>query len=168
MTNKDDTEIPTPDMPPEPPKLPVEPPPEPPMDTNSEKIYKTAKRLLGQHLSGDNSVLGCATTVNEIVRRATGQPIGGGASTALMYSYLITDKRFTRTVDPIAGDIVISPTGTSTLGTGQHGHVGIVANYGILSNSSETGLLTENYTKETWQQVFHVAFKFPVYYFHVI
>lgn len=138
------------------------------VETNARRVYLMAKSLIGQHLSGDNAMLGCATTVNNIVQRALGAPIGGGASTAAMYQVLKTDPRFESVTDPLAGDIVISPTGTSGWGPQQHGHCGIVMEYGICSNSSEDGTLHENYTIASWNDFFGRAFKFPVYYFRFV
>lgn len=138
------------------------------VSAHNQKVYEMAKSLLGTHLSGDNAFLGCATTVNTIVARALGTPIGGGASTLDMYHCLQTSPRFTLVSTPQAGDIVISPTGTSGFGPQQHGHVGIVLRFGIGSNSSEDGIFHENYTLETWLKVFHDAFRFPVYYYRFV
>lgn len=157
-------------MPPTPP-IPV-PVPEPVVEpvielTKREKIYQSAKKLLGQHLSADNPGLGCAITVNNIVFDALGAPVGGGASTSIMYGVLRGSKLWERVTAPMEGDIVISPTGTSTYGPDFHGHVGVVLKYGIGSNDSETGLFKENYTLPSWVTSFH-ARGFPTYYFRAV
>lgn len=135
----------------------------------SQSIYDMAKSCLGKDLCGNTNIAyGCAETVNSIVEAATGQTIGGGASTYLMYQCLIMQPaRFQNVQSPIAGDIIISPSGYSTKGVA-NGHVGIVGKFGVLSNNSTTGLLQEEYTLESWSDFFGVKEGFPIYYFHVI
>lgn len=134
--------------------------------SNSLKVYNTAKSLIGQALAPD-PVLGCAETVNIIFKQAIGVEAGGEASTQAMYTALQDTKRFTfiTRCNALPGDIIISPTG---LGKYPHGHVGIVAIYGILSNSSSDGRLHENYDIDTWTNYFERQGGFPVLFFRVI
>jgi hypothetical protein len=139
---------------------------------NSERMYNTAKSLLGQIRGADDAADGygafaCAESVNHVARVALGTSIGGGASTAAMYTVLTTSNRFQEITQPLPGDIVISPTGTSTINPAWHGHVGICGEYGILSNNSEDGVFSENYTQETWEKSF-AARGFPTFYFRVL
>ena len=142
------------------------------MTPNSTKLYNEAKALLGQSLGADNAsdgygTLACAESVNFIATRAIGTPIGGLNSTAAMYIALCDTARFTRVSSPLAGDIVISPTGMSTTNAAWHGHVGIAGEFGIMSNNSENGLWQEEYTTDSWKQSF-AARGFPTYYFRVV
>lgn len=132
---------------------------------NSLKVYLMAKQCLGQNLCEDK-MLGCAETVNAVFEAALGSPVGGGASTFLMYQVLKSSPRFKQVIAPLAGDIIISPTGTGTGGL-LNGHVGIVGIYGILSNDSYTGLLEEKYTKQTWADYYGKQGGFPILYYRV-
>lgn len=133
---------------------------------NSLKVYQTAKSLLGHRLA-NNPQLGCAESVNYIVQEALGKPVGGGASTAEMYKALLDTTRFFQldsgitSFDPLPGDIIISPTGQGN-GRLPHGHVGIIAKYGILSNNSETGLLSEHFTLESWSDLYAGYGGYPI------
>ncbi len=139
---------------------------------NSTTVYNTAKSCLEKNLCADK-VLGCAETVNAIFETALGSPIGGGASTHLMYLCLtrnpsIGPLKFIEVTDPLPGDIIISPTGYGNNAVMPNGHVGIVAKYGILSNNSENGLLQEYYTIQTWSDRYQTKGGYPVYYFRVL
>lgn len=100
--------------------------------------------------------LACAWAVNEVVRRANGKPIGGGASTAAMVKVLSKDHD---RIDPglvTAGMIVISPTKGKSIG-----HVGIVGDLAaalatttIYSNSSKRGIFTHRYTLKSWNSFY--------------
>lgn len=133
----------------------------------NQQLYDMAKSLLGQNLCGDQHELGCALTVNAIFKKAFGEEIGGGASTADMYKAIIDDNtRFQRVNIPITGSIIISPTG---MGNGKiPGHVGIVANYGILSNDSSTGLLAEEFTLKSWYNYYQEYGGIKTYYFNIL
>lgn len=142
--------------------------------TNGQKLYYTAKSLLGRVLTADNAsdgygMYGCALSVNRVAKIALGHEIGGGASTAAMYAALQDTTRFqavTVTV-PLAGDICICPTGQSNLGPNLHGHVGIVGNTWNMSNDSETATWEANYTRQGWEQSF-LARGFTTHYYRVI
>lgn len=135
---------------------------------NSKKVYATAKACLGENLSGNNPVLGCAKTVNNIFLKALGSPIGGDYSTNLMFKSLQDKTRFDviTTENALPGDVIISPTGYGN-GRMPNGHVGIVGVYGILSNNSEDGELHENYTVQTWVHIYQGVGGFPALFFRV-
>lgn len=150
--------------------------PTPPMTitqtTNGQKLYTTAKGLIGQILAADNAadgygMYGCAESVNAAALRALGHAIGGGASTAAMYTALLDTTRFQRVTQPLPGDIVICPTGQSTLGATLHGHVGITGVTWYMSNDSETAKWEANYTRAMWEQSF-AARGFTTHYFRVL
>lgn len=132
---------------------------------HSSNIYNIAKGCLGRHITEDPSVdpnFGCAEAISFILEKA-GYDLGslGIAGTAELYTWL--QNHFTPVTIPLAGDVVISPTGMAR-DSSAHGHVAIVANYGILSNSSSTGLFTENFTLDSWKADYGTA-GFPILFF---
>ncbi len=134
-----------------------------PSKPNQQVLYDVAKSCLGRDMALTQNELGCAEAVNAVHKQAFGSEIGGGLSTAAMYAELLTDARFMATDTPLPGDVIISPTGKGNPGT--HGHVGIVAKYGILSNNSLNGLWQEKYTLDSWYKFYTVKLGFPIYYF---
>ena len=143
-----------------------------PQTATAQKLYYTAKSLLGKILAADNAsdgygMFGCAESVNKVAQIALGAPIGGGASTAAMYTALQDTTRFKPILsvsEALAGDICICPTGQSTLGANLHGHVGIVGNTWNMSNDSETATWEANYTRASWEASF-AARGFTTHYF---
>lgn len=136
--------------------------------TNADKFVASTKKLLGHNLSEGTGVpyyVACAISVNRVHQDAFGFPIGGGASTADLYTALVNSKYFERVDAPESGCVVISPTGMGTKGAYPHGHVGIRGNFGICSNDSATGIFSENYDDASWLAQFHYVEGYPVFYF---
>lgn len=166
---------PTP-MPTEPAQSPQEPATEAQTPSKtSQDIYAAAKACLDTHITLDQNVpadLGCAEAVSYILKQANlggALPKLGFAGTADLYKWLLSEEQ--EGVSPIAppntpqaGDIIISPTGTSTKNA-PHGHVGIIGLHGIMSNDSNTGLWGENYTIDSWNVAYAQKLGFPVYIF---
>jgi hypothetical protein len=123
----------------------------------AQKILAEALNSIGTLKTGaipgtDAGNKACAAAVNKMIEAATGQPVGGGLSTAAMYSSLQNNSRFGLVPGGIGaalpGDIIISPTSG-----GNTGHVGIVATAGggaIISNSSSRAQVEQNYTGSSW------------------
>lgn len=149
------------------------PPEQEPANANAAKLYEQAKKLIGTDASPNDAApdnLACAETVNRIVALALGAPIGGGTSTYAMWQVLRSDsKRWTPIMgsEALPGDIIISPTGGTTNARLEHGHVGIVAKHGILSNNSENGLLCENYDIPTWKRYYSGFGLLPTLFYRV-
>lgn len=137
--------------------------------TNSEKLYQTAKASLGQVLSDGDANFGCAITVNNIAQKAWGYEIGGGASTNLMYGFLKDTTKYSVVLlaDVLAGDIIIAPTGYATDPT-EHGHVGVIGQFGILSNSSEDGEVHEQWNIPRWLAYYVQSLGFPLAIFRAL
>ncbi len=137
----------------------------------AKNIYAIAAASLGKHLTLDDSVpsdLGCAEAISFILKTAQEPIIAKGyPGTAGLYEYLHTSGHFIIVSQAQPGDVIISPTGTSTKGS-THGHVGIVGQNGVLSNDSNTGLFLEHYTLESWQAYFGDYLGFPVYFFRAL
>lgn len=146
-----------------------------PEKTKGQKLYETAKALLGQHVivldaSNQFGYLGCAQSVNAVVKKALGFEIGGGASTALMYSVLKDATKYMQVPydEALPGDIVIDATGTSVKYPQAHGHVGVMGVRWIMSNSSETGTWEANYVKEDWPKYFTNIMGFPTRVYRIL
>lgn len=119
-----------------------------------EKIYNTAVANLGQHLTLDPSVafeVGCAEAVSKVLQLAgvQGIPQRGYAGTDDLFQWLKVNKNFVQTAQPQWGGIVVSPTIGSN-----HGHCGIILKRGIASNDSSNGKFNENYSVDSWVNVF--------------
>lgn len=128
---------------------------------NGQKLYDTAASFLDKQVAPMNAadkygVLACAVTVNLLAEKAWGAQIGGGYSTAAMWEFLKDQTKFQAVAisSTLPGDLVISPTGSATNARLKNGHVGVIAKYGILSNNSETGTLTEAFDLVSWQAYF--------------
>lgn len=137
----------------------------------AKKIYSQAVLCLNQHVTLDNTVspdLGCAEAVSYVLERTgiENLPPKGYAGTAKLFAFLTGSPNFEQVdlKDAVPGDIIISPTG-SPGATMAHGHTGILARYGILSNNSYTGKFDESLNLDSWRNFFQVRGGFPVYFF---
>ena len=114
--------------------------------------------------------LACAYAVNEIVEAVTGNPVGGGLSTANMYKALQGSSRFafigSDYPNALPGDIIISPTSN-----GKTGHVGIVETRGagtIISNSSSNTAIQRNHSASSWQKYYQGTQGLAVYFYRAL
>ena len=127
-------------------------------DENRIKLYEAPRSFIGTDASPNDLApdeLGCAETVNEIIREALGEYLHADnrLSTYWLYKALRESQNFKEVFIPVSGLIVILPIGYGTRrnpdGTlaSPNGHVGIVMLDGkIASNDSRTGKFEENYT----------------------
>lgn len=149
------------------------PNPAPIMKTNAQKLYDTSVACLGTDMSPADIApdsLACAESLNGVYLKTFGQHLGTGpalTSTLALYQEMVVDKRLQKVVDPLPGDIVISPTGYSSKNS-PHGHCGIWGNFDVMSNNSDSGKWKDNYTHEAWYDVFSKELGFPVYFFRVL
>ena len=135
---------------------------------NRLKLFNTALSCLSKDMAPQEDDFGCMEALNAVFKKAFGQEIGGGLSTYRAYLILRKDARFEKTLIPLAGDIVISPTGYGN-GKLRNGHAGIVGEKEkIMSNTSANGLWQENYTLTTWKRKFKDYGGFPMDYFRVV
>lgn len=141
---------------------------------NSLKLYNSAKKLMGTIVCADNDAdghgaYGCMETMNGVFKDAFGVPIGGGASLALAFPFLEDETRFQRILlaDATYGDIIACITGQAIGDAAQHGHIGVIGKYGILSNNSEDAKLEEVWTVPKWIGVYVEALKFPLHIYRV-
>ena len=146
--------------------------------TKSQLIHTVALGSIGKDMGLDDipNAVSCAISVNNIVERATGKAIGGGASTYLMRQALKNGAfrfnpwwRFVRVSEENAqpGDILICATGT---GNGSiPGHTGIVTDgRRIISNDSRTGKMQNNYSFESWKARYVDIGGFPMEFYRLI
>lgn len=149
----------------------VAPPvPTPTPEDPNIKLYDVAKSALGKDVAKTQDELGCAEAVSGLLNRAYGDIPAGVLSTTTLYQKLAANSSYavTRTVMPLsavarAGDVIISPTGYGS-NPQDHGHVGIAARGGVMSNDSATGLFKLNYTFGEWDASFRGR-GFPVFIF---
>lgn len=140
--------------------------------TWSQKISFAALVYRGVDASPNNlapNEVGCAESVTTILNQIDPRiPVLTG--TGQLYSYLAGNSRFRRIYDPHAGCIVISPTGMRFANSDMpNGHTGIyINNTDIMSNSSATGLWTQNYNRDTWRSRYYDQGKYPVILFELI
>lgn len=137
---------------------------------NNETILAYIKEDLGKDLNDNYNEVGCAQTVNNILKACLGYVAGGGASTAKMLEVIVDDNNFievTRT-QARAGDIILSATGTGN-GTIAHGHVGFLGENGVIySNNSYKDMLDDHLTAVQWKSYFVDKGGFKVRYFRAV
>ena len=138
------------------------------LQRKSETIYQTALNHIGVDASPEDfvdDVVGCAESVTTILQKHINMPIITGTYTLL--EYMNKSGNFARVDIPMAGNIIISPTG---MGDGSmRGHVGIIGkNDVIMSNDSYSGKWMANYTIKAWRARYSGQGKMPVYFFKVI
>lgn len=110
----------------------------------------------------------CAETVNVIHTKAFGFPIGGDISTYRLYAALKNSPYFKKVLEPLEGDLIISPTGYGRIEI-MTGHVGIIGESGkVMSNRSKTGTFEENYTLKTWKETWVDKGKYPMFFYRRI
>lgn len=135
------------------------------------KIYQHAHDLLGTPVQAREHMVdpayACAETVTTILNDLfIDVPIITG--TYSLWQFLKNSKNFAQVTSPLAGDVVISPTG---LGNGKlpNGHTGIMLDSDqIASNDSDTGDFLQNYTTESWEARYIALGGYPVYHFRRI
>lgn len=133
---------------------------------NRLQIFSTVLALVGTDVTPEDIVpdeYDCSDTVCTILAKA-GFPVGNFPLTTDLFKYFTHSKEWSRVYEPYTGDVIISPTGW---GNGQlsNGHVGFVGeNSKIYSNSSATGLLTQNYTLTSWKARYVDIGGFPMLY----
>lgn len=133
-------------------------------------ILEYIKANLGKDLNNNYNELGCAQTVNNILKACLGYEAGGGPSTKAMYESLNTNQNFitVTTSEARAGDIILSPTGQGN-GNVAHGHVGFLGDNGIVySNNSAKDMLDDHITAEEWRNYFVRKGGYPVYYYRAV
>lgn len=154
------------------PPLPINSPQPMPTQTKAEQLYSTAYASIGKDMSPANiapNSLACAESLNGVFFAAFNEHLGTGAaltSTQALYQEMVQDTRLEQITSMEEGAIVISPTGYSSEGA-KHGHCGVVGKFDVMSNDSNSGLWLDNYTKETWYNVFNKQLGFPVYLFRI-
>lgn len=136
------------------------------MQTKSQRLAELAKSKLETDFTNDNIVpdeVSCAYAVTTILKEFDGvTPIIPGTNQLL--TYLETSGLFERIMEPVAGCIVMSATGTNSKPEIiPNGHTGIyLDNNLIMSNDSASGLWKQNYTRESWRNRYYYRGGYPV------
>lgn len=133
-----------------------------PGETKREAILRSAQEAadpFGSCRITGTGDLACAASVNTIVQRATGMPVGGGASTINMTRALENHPgyREVSAAEAVPGTIIMAtsiPDGNG--GILRHGHVGIVnTGGGVISNSSSNNRVMQNFSSiRSWQNYY--------------
>lgn len=141
-------------------------------ELNRLKLYTQAVSFLGIDASPLDEApddVGCADSVSRILKSIFPQSLKGSIATAELYKQLRASPDYKLVTEFRAGDIIISPTGMGKTGKIKHGHVGIIGEYEeIMSNSSATGLWTNNYTLTSWVDRYRTQGGYPIYFFRKI
>jgi len=150
------------------PPAPIPVPAPNPVPEAQQRLYDAAYSCLGKNMTspGVPTSLGCASSLNNVFKKAFGTVIGGGASTAEMFRILKADPRFREVSKPALGDIAMNASGTSTKGV-PNGHVGIWGKNSVMSNNSLTGKWDAHYTLKGWVDFFEKKEGFKTRYFRV-
>lgn len=123
-------------------------PPKPMTITNREWLYKVAYSCLDVDMAPKQDALGCSESLYYVMKKAgvPNLPKGAIVGTAEMSDWL--KKNLKEVETPLAGDIIMSPTGS---GNGLiRGHTGIVGNVNIMSNNSKTFLWDDEWNLKRW------------------
>ncbi len=135
------------------------------------KLFETAKSLLGVDASPNDIApdeLGCAETVSNVIKKA-GFPFPVIISTKELYAQFSHDEGWLEVPNPLAGDVILSPTGLGGKNGITNGHTGVVGlNDVVMSNSSATGKFEANYTLKTWKARYQDKGGYPILFFRKI
>lgn len=137
------------------------------------KLYGVALSFLGSDASPKDEApdeVGCSDTASYVIMAALGPVIKHTISTADLFNQMNKSKNFVRIKEFLPGCVIISPTVIGKQPGGlTNGHVGVVGEDNeILSNSSATGLLTQNFTVDSWVKRYREIGKYPIYVFKPI
>lgn len=142
-------------------------------ETNADRLYQVTLDSVGMDVSPSDLApdeLGCAETLSNLIKmvRPEFRIITG---TWTLWDLLRKSPDFTLVESPQSGDIIISPTGTSSKGSRAPfpGHTGIVGNRGkVYSNDSyDDGKLKQNFTLDGWRERYQERGGYPIYYFRI-
>jgi hypothetical protein len=137
---------------------------------NNKIILNYIKANLGKDLNDNFNELGCAQTVNNLLKNCLGYVAGGGASTAKMLEEIVSNPNFKEVTryEAQAGDIILSATGTGN-GKVAHGHVGFLGENGVIySNNSAKDCLDDHWTAQAWKNYYAIKGGFSVRYFRAV
>jgi hypothetical protein len=117
-----------------------------------DAITKSLGTLSSKGIEGaDNGILGCGWAFNQVLQRAGYASVGSNPMyTPSIYQALVSGADGAKEVAaPVAGQITVIITPSDSQG---HGHVGFVGTDGqtVYSNSSSTGLFSQNYSVDSW------------------
>lgn len=144
---------------------------------SSIAIYNAAKGDLGKSLVAANvdPEVGCMSSVSTLYSSVfpNHADILNTASTSLGLEAFSAHPALFKEVqatDALPGDFMICATGSSTIADTpiKNGHTGILGNEGVMSNNSDTGLWSENYTLVTWKQRYETEGGYVTRYFRAI
>lgn len=135
--------------------------------TQSKHLCDVAYAHVGEDLSPTQGVFACAQTVFTLLHLAFGDTYTTD-STKVAYDHFFVSNYYTRVLEPLPGDIAISPTDHGN-GNMANGHMGVVGKDGvILSNNSYDSKLEVNYNLVSWKARYVDVGGFPMVFFRRI
>jgi hypothetical protein len=142
----------------------------------SEKLYTTAKSLLGYNLAKGNEMLGCAQSISAVINEAFPDDRVHFVGTGEVYDWCKKSDKWEQVDKPQAGDLIVSPTTMIPSGSPlEHGHVGIVGmipsadgSVYIMSNNSLEGYFDTHTTLRKWLDYYHIYGQIPTFFFRRI
>ncbi len=140
---------------------------------NSKRLYIVAKNLLypQRDVTPDDIVpdeVACAEALSYVLKLCgvQGIPRNGIPSTIDLFKFLSSSEQFIKVETPLAGDVIISVTGT---GNGRLvGHCGIVGVVNVMNNNSETGIWVASYTLTQWEKRYKEYAGMATHYFRFL
>jgi hypothetical protein len=155
-------------------QLPMPTPAPVPVMSNSDKLYQTAKSLIGKNLAVGMEVLGCALSMSAVYNKAFPEkPTLRFANTSQWYDFMKSSKDWVKLDKPEPDCVIVSVTGQIPKGSPlSNGHIGLVGrkaspdgtNY-IMSNNSNKGYFDTHFTVKKWENYFQKYGLIPTYYF---
>lgn len=134
----------------------------------SRLLAVTTLANLGKDLSPTQNELGCVETIYTLFKLAFNDPKSSILGTPVMYADLKARTSFVEVLNPLAGDVILSVTGTGN-GNLSNGHTGIVLEGGVIaSNNSYNSKLEKNYTLKSWVDRYQKLGGMPTHYFRRI
>lgn len=142
-----------------------EPTPSPASILPRTQLHIEALKWIGKDASPLDSVpdeLACVDSLTRIISHVRPFPIYDG--TYELLQYLKMSPHWRSTLNPDAGNVIVSATGTGN--NLIRGHCGILNGDGrIMSNTSKTGKWELNYTIQSWVKRFRQQGGMAIYYF---
>lgn len=142
-------------------------------DFNRVHLFTVAESFIGVDASPADQAddnYGCADSMCGVLTKAFPRNVGfpWTVSTYTLWQSLRNSPKYIQVSNPLPGDILVSPTGTSAiLNTPiKNGHTGIVGAVGtIMSNNSLKGIWESNFTMDSWKARYVDRGGYKMYFF---
>ena len=141
----------------------------------NDKLYQTAKGLIGHNLAPGNEKLGCAISLSAIYNKAFNEHLRF-TNTTQWYDYMKSSPLFYELEKPEEKCIIVSVTSQIPSNSPlSNGHIGQIGKYTspdgslyIMSNDSNEGYWNTQFTVKKWNDYFIKYGRVPTYYFKLV